>query len=291
MKRTTCLVLASLLLTAAACSDDSNDDGTDDVGDVDDPTDPSDPGEPVDPSDPGEPADPTRPVAKPASVEDYDDLAQGVATLVVTGTGGGEAASLSDAVSLSLGVRPFGIDLEADGRFGGNRFGVDYHYALACVDGAGNSLDACNELTDRADVDVAWSGNLDTLNFDAAVEREGAWTVASIQSGTARFNGTSRFDLDSRFTGIFRPVVRTYHLTYVGRYRDILIDTDTKTFLGGVADYDIQASRTVSGPGTDVEAEFAASATVTFERDRVVIVLDGQYTYYADIRTGNVTRA
>jgi hypothetical protein len=293
MKRTTCLVLASLLLTTAACTDDS--DGSDDAGDVgdNDPGTPDDPGQPADPTPPGEPADPgqPQPAPRPASVEDYDDLAQGVATLVVTGSGGGEVASLTDSVSLALGVKPFGFDIGADGRIGGSRFGVDYRYSLACVDGAGNSLEVCGELTDRADIDVAWSGELDTPNFDASVNREGAWTVASIQSGTAAFNGTSRFNLNSRFTGLFRPVTRTYHLTYVARYRDILVDTDTKTFLGGRADYAIQAQRTVQGPGTDVEAEFAAQAVVTFERDRIVIVLDGQYTYYADIRTGNVTRA
>ena len=274
MKRKTCLALASAILVSAAGCTDSDD------GDTDETETPEVPEQPEQPA--------PQPAPQPATAGDYDELAQAVATVVVTGVGGGDVASISDSIWLSLGVRPDGFAFDAAGRIRGKRFGVDYQYELTCLDGAGESLDGCTDRTDSSTVDVTWSGQLDTANFDAAITRTGRWTLTDIQSGLATLGGSSNFGLNSTFTGLFEPVTRTYHLDFAAQYSDIKIDVDHKQVISGSAEYTVNAERMVSGA---IEATFAARALVTFEPDRVIIVLDGQHTYHVDVHTGAVTRA
>jgi hypothetical protein len=187
-------------------------------------------------------------------------------------------------------VRPKDFTIDAEGRVRGERFGVDYQYELVCLDGAGEALDDCTDQTDVAIVDVTWSGQLDTPSFDAAIARTGTWTIADIRSGLATLGGTSYFELNSTFTGLFQPIMRTYHFDYAARYSDIKLDVDARRIISGSAEYTVDAERTAAG-SSDVEAAFGATAAVTFEPDRVIIVLDGAHTYHVDVATGTVTRA
>jgi hypothetical protein len=277
MKRSPRLALASALLLSSmslvACSDDSDDDTTD-------------PGDPGDPGEPGDPGDPTTPKA-----EDYDDIAQSVGALVVVNAGGGEVGSIRDSLSLALGVRPLGFDADASGTINGNRFGLDYSYALTCNDAAGNALTACDDRTDAATVDVSWGGSLDLPTYDAVVDRQGSWSVTDVQGPIATFNGDSTFDFDATFQSFFRPVTRTYHLAYAADYTDVKIDTESEAIVGGVIGYEIDAQRLVTGNNGTVEASFDVTAEVTFDANgNIVLELDGTAVYDVNGTTGDVTR-
>jgi hypothetical protein len=259
MNRSTRLALVSALLLASACSDEN------------DPTDGPDP--------------------TPATREDYDDMAQAVGKLVVAGgLDGGETASFSDSVTIALGTMPIGFSLTAEGEIDGSRGGLAYSYSIACSDAEGNSLESCGSTTDSAAISVAWSGALDLPNFQAMIERNGDWTVTGLQGDTATFEGASDFDFSVQFQSLFRPVTRAYHLTYDAAYDAVLVDTETRTAIGGSIHYGIDAQRTVTGDGEQVEARFVIDADVSFAADGAIsLTLDGTEHYTIDA-TGNVVR-
>jgi hypothetical protein len=194
-------------------------------------------------------------------------------------------------VSLAVGVRPFGFEADASGNVNGSRFGLDYSYALSCEDAAGNALDACDDRTDAASVNVTWGGTLDLPTYDAALERDGSWNLTDVQGPVATFNGESQFDFDATFTSIFRPVTREYHFSYAADYTDVKVDTEADAIVGGVIGYEIDAQRLVTGSNGTVEATFDVTAEVTFDANgNIVLELDGTAVYDVNATTGNVTR-
>ena len=137
-----------------------------------------------------------RQTSSPPTPEQYDDTAQAIASATAPSGGGGDVASMTDTVTISLGAMPSGFSLMGNGHFHGSRLGLDYDYAITCKNVAG-AVGLCGPTTDQATVDVSWSGNLDTANVDASVTRNGSWSVSGLQSDTATFNGDSSFSLDT----------------------------------------------------------------------------------------------
>jgi hypothetical protein len=229
----------------------------------------------------------------PLTTEDYDDTAQAVASVTVAGSGGGDVASMSDSATIALGIVPIGFSLDGSGSITGNRFGVEYSYAIACQDASGNDLPVCTSLTDRASVDVAWSGNLDLPNFTSSVSREGSWSITGLQSDTAVFAGDSEFSYDAVIRSIFRPSA-TSSFTFDARaeYDGVAIDTATHDAIAGSASFDLTAHKVVTGGDVDVDKSFEVHADLEFHADRTAtLVLDGEHRYTLDVATGAVVRA
>jgi hypothetical protein len=226
------------------------------------------------------------------TVEDYDDTAQAVASVTVAGSGGGDVASMSDSATIALGVLPIGFSLDGSGEISGNRFGVEYSYAITCEDAAGNDLDVCTSLTDRAAVDVAWSGNLDLPNFTSSVSREGSWSIAGLQSDTAVFGGESEFSYDATIRSIFRPSSASFTFDAHAEYDGVAIDTATHDAIAGSASFDLSARKVVTGTENDVDKSFEVHADVEFHADRTAtLLLDGEHRYTLNVATGAVVRA
>jgi hypothetical protein len=226
------------------------------------------------------------------AAEDYDDTAQAIAATTAGDGNGGDLAAMSDSASIALGVVPLGFVWTGAGQIHGNRFGVDYTFTITCEDVNGNTLPTCSNLTDRAEVDVAWSGMLDTLNFDAAVERTGTWTLDGLQSNSITFEGDSSFSYDASLVSVFRPGARaSFSFDADAQYDAIAIDGATHDAIAGTATFDISAHKVVTGTNHDVDKSFSVHAEVEFHADRTAtITLDGDHHYTLNLVTGVVVR-
>jgi hypothetical protein len=230
--------------------------------------------------------------SKQASPEEYDDTAQAIGGTVATGGGGGDVASMTDSVKIALGAMPGGFAVTADGHIQGSRLGLDYSYAITCKNLTGTTLTTCDPTTNQAQVDVAWSGNLDTPNLDAAVTRNGTWSVTGLQTDTATFSGDSTFSFDATLTSIFRPgVTATYEFDATASYQAIRVATADHRVIDGAATFDVTAHHTVTGSRRDVDASFEVHAELTLHTDHTAqLVLDGTRHYSISLETGLVVR-
>jgi hypothetical protein len=228
------------------------------------------------------------------TAEEYDDTAQAIGGAVVTGGGGGDVASMADSVSISLGAMPLGLAVMATGQVGGNRLGIDYTYTATCKDAAGAVLAKCDRTTDRAQIDVAWSGNLDTSNLDAAVSRDGSLTITGLQSDTATISGDSSFSFDTTLQSIFHQgVTSSFAFDASATYNAIVVSTQDRQVVGGSAAFSVTAHRKVTGTtGHDVDKAFEVDATIAFNADHSAsVVLDGTEHFTLNVTTGSVKRA
>lgn len=217
---------------------------------------------------------------------EYDDAAQAIGSSVAADRGG-EAASIADSTSLALGVLPLGFSLEASGQIGGSRIGIDYAYQLRCEDAQGTALSSCDATTDRAEVDLTWSGELELPTVSASVDRSGAWTLDGLQGQTATLDGDSTLSLDSELRPDGRPV-RTYRFDYAAAYDAVLIDVADRVVIGGTVHYAIDAEQTVGG---DTVASFAMDGELALGASGpAMLTLDGEHAYRVDLATGAVVR-
>lgn len=225
------------------------------------------------------------------TAEDYDDTAQAIGSTVATSGSGGDVGSMSDSVALSLGVMPLGLTLDLNGNVAGNRLGLDYSYTATCKDAAGAALARCDATTDEAQIDVAWSGSLDTSNVDAEVTRDGSWKITGLQGDTATLTGDSSFSLDTQLTSIFRPGATTSFSFDASATYNVQVSTDDHAMVGGSAKLDVSAHRKVTGTSNDVDKTFNIDAEVTFSAASTAdLVLDGSQHYTIDLNTGLVVR-
>jgi hypothetical protein len=219
--------------------------------------------------------------------EEYDDLARSVGSS--TASGGGDAGAMADVVVIAGGDLPFGFTIDVDGHVSGDVGGLSYDFSLTCRDLTDLILPACDATTDRADVELAWSGQLDLPNFSSSVTREGSWSVIGLQTDVATFNGDGSFAYDATITAPETQSTFDYALDYAASYEDVLIETDSLAAVGGTIHYDIAAEKLVDSETT---RSFSVSADVTIHADgTATLVLDGSYEYTLDLATGAVARA
>jgi hypothetical protein len=222
--------------------------------------------------------------------EDYDDVAAGLGALVSDGSGGGELGSMDDALSASSGEVPTGLTATGEGTFEGPRAGLDYAYSVSCLDAAGAALSVCErDVTDTARVTVDWSGSLTLPRYSATIARTGDWTISGLKGETAEFNGHGTFDVDAEFMALYRPVTRTFSLSYDAVYDGILIRTSDRMPMAGEIHYDVDARRTRERGSRTADAEFHIEAVVVFGNGTATITLDGTRTYHVSLETGEVT--
>ncbi len=226
------------------------------------------------------------------TAEDYDDTAQAISSAAAGDGNGGDLASMSDSASIALGVLPFGFTLGGNGEINGNRLGVAFSYSIRCEDANGVALSPCDDRTDSADVDVAWSGTLDTSHFDASVQRDGSWSIRGLQSDVVTFDGDSSFSYDATLLSIFRPGAEaSFSFDASASYDAVAIDGDTHDAIDGTATFAIDARKIVTGTANDVDKSFSVDATIEFHADRTATVtLDGDHVYTLNTATGVVIR-
>jgi hypothetical protein len=227
------------------------------------------------------------------TAEDYDDTAQAVSSAAAGDGNGGDLAAMSDSANIALGVLPLGFTLNGSGEINGNRLGVSYNFSIRCEDANGDALSPCDERTDSADVEVAWSGTLDTSHFDASVERDGSWSISGLQSNVVTFDGDSSFSYDATLLSIFRPGAQSsFSFDASASYDAVAIDGATHDAIDGTASFSIDARKIVTGTSNDVDKSFSVDATIEFHANRTAtLTLDGDHVYTLNTATGVVVRA
>jgi hypothetical protein len=212
--------------------------------------------------------------------EEYDDVARSIGSSMATPSDGGEVGAMADVAILAYGDLPLGFTLDVNGVFRGNHFGLDYSYALTCWD-VGGALVACDETTDRAEVDLHWGGALQFPGFTASVDRDGAWTLLGLQSDTITVGGDGSFAFDM---SVDRGPQIDYALDYDAAY-DVDLDAASLLPVGGTISYGISAQKSVDGVAVNA---FTVDADVTFDANGATLTLDGAFRYDVDLATGVV---
>ena len=219
--------------------------------------------------------------------EDYDDVA--VATAALITDEGGDVDAMQDSVETATGLPPRFYSRSGDGSWVGSRGQIDYSFDFTCRDAAGEVQEDCNDQTDEASLMVAWSGEVNTARRFAVLERSGTWTLSSLTSSIAAFNGTGQFSVDSEFQALFRPVMRSFSLDYQANYNNVQLDRALRRPVGGSIQYQVSAARTESRRFREVDSSFDMDVNVTFEPDgTATMVLDGDRRYTVTLSNGEV---
>jgi Putative Ig domain len=226
------------------------------------------------------------------TAQEYDDIAQNIGSTTAHGGGGGDVGSMKDVIQLSLGTMPIGLSIDAKGHISGNKLGLTYDYQVTCSDASGAAQATCGKTTDRADIQVAWTGNLALPNLTASVDRHGEWKLAGLQSDKITLDGDGTFTLDADVKSIVRPAEATYHLAYQGSYAAVVFDTVQQAPVSGTIHYAIAAKHTETAGQNTSTATFDVDAEITFQGGgKASLVIDGSQHYTIDLATGVVIHA
>ncbi|HEX7480897.1 MAG TPA: hypothetical protein VF331_24050 [Polyangiales bacterium] len=226
-----------------------------------------------------------------ATDADYDDVAQALSSVVVTGDHGGETGSFYDATQLALGTPALGFAAGASGRFQGKHAGLTYEYTTMCKDGGGNAMSSCDLTTAAATVTVSWSGNLVTPNLTATATHQAELRLSALQSNTVSVSGDGNFEFDTHFQSAWRQVQRDYHLGYTVAYQDVQVRRVPLQVVGGTVSYTIDAERMVSSANKHVDASFRIASNLEFATDgSAQLTLDGTHQYAINLVSGAVAK-
>lgn len=224
------------------------------------------------------------------TASDYDDVAQALGGLTATENGGGEVGTMRDAAAIASGDPADGLTLQASGGFSGSRLGLQYDYSVACSDAEGAALPDCGEATDKAEIQVAWSGELKSPRLEASVVRLGELTLTDVQSDTVSIEGESDLEIDARFESLFRDASRAYRLAYHAEYAGVKVQRSPARITEGRVSYALAVEREAESSRGDSSASFDIDAELVFGADGATLTLDGEHTYAVNQSTGRVTK-
>jgi hypothetical protein len=221
------------------------------------------------------------------SNDEYDDVAQNVGTATASPSGG-DVHAMNNVVLIAGGTLPLGFSQSTEGMISGTFLGISYELSVTCRDAWNNTLPVCNGDTQLADLVVDWSGSLAVPNFSTMMDRHGDWSLMNVQHSSVKLAGTGSFSFDSSITSPSTSVTAAYHFDYDAAYMSVFIDKTTELATAGEIQYDITASKTVTG---QPERIFAISADVTFDGDETAtIALDNMHHYTLNLVTDVVIK-
>jgi hypothetical protein len=129
-----------------------------------------------------------------------------------------------------------------------------------------------------------------TLGHSSSLDVRGI----SVLQDTLRFTGVAHDTCLSAYTSLDSTRTRHLYVECAGRWMNIRWLKPVSTYpwpLSGTATWVVSADRLRSSDRGDVEAHLDATATVTFNGTRdVIVVIDGTWTYTLDLLTGAVAR-
>ncbi|HKU40740.1 MAG TPA: hypothetical protein VJR89_21415 [Polyangiales bacterium] len=226
------------------------------------------------------------------TANDYDDVAQALGSVTVTGDGGGEIRAIVDVSAIASGAPADGITLKATGDFSGTHLGLTYDYRLRCADAGGKALAACGSGADSAGVNIEWSGELATGVLDATVHRTGELELSQIQSGTIHIAGRSSLELAASFDAVLADASRSYALKYDADYRDLRVQQSPLRVLAGSIHAAVDVERKATDGSRTSDANFEIDAEIVFGSDgHATLTLDGAHHYAIDMQSASVTRS
>jgi hypothetical protein len=220
------------------------------------------------------------------SEDEYDDVARSIGGS--TATTSGDTGAMTDAVLIAGGDMPLGLARGADGHVTGSVDGIEFDYVITCHNISGTVQQHCDASTDRADVELAWSGELDLPNLYSAVAREGRWSLGDLQTTVATLSGEGAFAYDASITNQANGRTFDYALDYAATYDEVLIDTASRTAIGGNIHHAIAAQKWVDG---ETIRSFSIAADIYVHNDgTATIVLDDRHEYTLQLDTGVTVR-
>jgi hypothetical protein len=218
---------------------------------------------------------------------EYDDVAQSVGTTVASKSGGGDMGAMADVIVMAGGTLPLGFTAGTGGEVSGSRAGIAYDFQLQCRSGDGAPMPVCNTNADLARVSISWGGTLALPNLSTTMDRQGQWSLSNIQEPSVKLAGNGTFAYDSTITSSSTNVAAAYHLDYAAAYMSVFIDKASRLATAGEIQYDIQATKAVTGQGARF---FSVAADIHFNGDATAtLVLDGSHDYTLELRSGVVT--
>lgn len=220
--------------------------------------------------------------------QDYEDIAQSVAPLLqaeVTGEGGAMVSA-----QLATGNAPFWLSVEANGSAEGRAGSLQWSLNATCSDASNAPLDVCDETTDTATVASSFAGALMLPHYNASVSASQDWSVSGLQGGVLVAEGQTRVDASTTFTGIFRPVTRSFDLDLDADY-SLAIPWDAPEQVTGSMSATVDAHRNVMGSNNDSDAHFIVDARATLDGSgAAIITLDGNVSFELNLASGALVR-
>jgi hypothetical protein len=225
----------------------------------------------------------------PPTREEADEVSATTASLVSSDNGeGGEVGAMGDAVALVKGEPPNGMRPSAEGSFRLERAGLRYSYKVTCFDAARAPV-ACGPEADGGTLTVDWDGRYDGVWVDGTAARSGEWTVTGVRGDNPVLAGRGSFDLSIDYQSLDGRRTSSYDFSFDATYTDVRFDRGLRRPVGGSIRYEVEATRTASGPRRDANGEFRATAEVTFSPEGASLDIDRNFTYDLDLKTGQAT--
>ena len=222
----------------------------------------------------------------PVTRAEADEISATTASLVSSNNGdGGDVRAMNDAVSLVEGKTPNGMALTSEGSFQLERAGLRYSYKVRCVDAAGAGV-ACGPDADGGTLTVDWDGRYDGDVIDGSAKRAGEWTLRGVRGNNPVLSGGGSFDLSIDYRSPDGQQQASYDFGFEAKYDDVRFDRALCRPVAGQIRYEVDAKRTASGPQRDANAEFEATAVVTFTASGASLNVGGSYDYDLDLKTG-----
>ncbi|HEY0253642.1 MAG TPA: hypothetical protein VGC41_19055, partial [Kofleriaceae bacterium] len=221
------------------------------------------------------------------TTDEYDDVAQNVATSS-SAQNGGDVSAMSNVVLVASGSMPLGFSFATDGMITGTLGGITYSFSLTCRDASGTTQITCSSQTDLADAKLDVTGALNLPGFSTTLDRHGEWSMMNLQEPSVKLAGNGTFSYDSSITNASTGSTAAYHFDYEAAYMSVFIDKQSGLATSGEIDYAIAANKTVDGTQT---RSFSVDADVTFDGDgTATLVLDGMHHYKIDLSTHVVVK-
>ncbi len=227
--------------------------------------------------------------ANPPTAEEAEEVSATTAGIVSSNNGeGGEVRAMGDAIALVKGQTPNGMNRSGEGSFQLDRAGLKYSYTVSCFDAAGADV-ACGPDADGGTLTVAWDGSYDGLWIDGSAVRTGEWTLRGVRGDNPVLSGVGAFDLSIDYSSLDGRRTSSYDFAFDATYADVRFDRALGRPVGGSIRYEVEAKRTASGPRRDANAEFEATAVVTFSEAGASLSVGSDYNYTIDLKTGQAT--
>lgn len=215
---------------------------------------------------------------------DYDDIAQGVAPLVTHDLAAD--GTLAVSIDLAAGDAPSFLQAEANGTLSGAFGGLSWDVSITCRDALGDELPLCGETTDSASLSLSLTGSLETERLTASVDIGHDCAIEGLQGDAIEATGETHVAANTRFTGLFHPIERSFELDYDASY-DVTVPRDDPAAAQGAVAASVDARRNGSGPNGSFDRHFAVAVDVELPGDGTAILsLDGVARYRLDLETG-----
>ena len=228
--------------------------------------------------------------------DDYDQMADGFGPAVsrsVTDTT--EVATdiargdVPDWLSGGGNARPGHARAAAEQTYTGSAGSLTWEIGIECTGADGASLDACDERTDGAAVEVSLTGSLDLPGVSGALDMSGEWSLSGLQGETVSTTAATTVDVETEITSV-TGTTRRLELAVTADY-DLEVPVGDPAAATGSATATVEAWKRTSGGQADAGAHFLVAGELAFDGSGTAeLTFDGRASYNLELDSGAVSR-